>query len=541
MNKNYYKDTASLAFQPLINLTFSPFATLSSRASLHWLESNPVPNQWGAFMHFYGPTRKLLKIGGLDLEVEEFLQMHSPNTKWQQLIDDYSKGDLDTAAQLYLIRLLFYLGFYKDGINLCREIAKGNFSLEDKMWAKYLQELGESVENPINWSPLEFLQEMESSKSGTSPFLLFQILLLFSKFYIRNKADINSSLKCLNEASLLIENSELSSLPLDANLSRSRLDKYKADFYFTVGEVQKAESLLETACCMLDALLVNSEDHSSSSYLYRETKRRVLDRLILHYQQLGNEKKAFQFAKQSISIDPYCSYALLLAGKTGLNIDRDFSVCCFESAAEYGVIERAYAKQALSEIHESSLLVSKDLMNEALDGNVFLMSKETSPLKDRHVSLPIEIRSLGEISDGYSESIHWKQIKANAVYHRSLPFWELKPSQFNSPIFCSAPLEALEVFKNKKEPWFETLYLQRAMPINFREELFFAVSPHAQFGIKHQLRAKKLEVIKSCSETADWLISTYSTVGIFSKLEKILFSRLLGSMGFYEEALSSRP
>lgn len=92
MNKTYFHDMATSAFQPFIDLTPSSFANLSSQAPLHFLNSDSSSFQWGAFMHFYGPTRRLLKIGGLSLEDENFLNIHSLHPKWNYLASSYSNG-----------------------------------------------------------------------------------------------------------------------------------------------------------------------------------------------------------------------------------------------------------------------------------------------------------------------------------------------------------------------------------------------------------------------------------------------------------------
>lgn len=539
MNKIYFQDTATLAFQPLINLAFSPFATLSSQASLHWLNSEFSPIQWGAFMHFCGPTRKLLKIGGLNLEDEDFLKINSSNEKWNLLITGYLNNDLDIRKQLYLIRLLFYLGFYKQGLQLCEKIIAESSIPEDRIWAKYLQELGNSIHAPSNWSPTGFTQEIESLKTEISPFFFFHISLLFAKFFIRNSDDVNSAKKWLNKATLLLEDFEFST-DRDSNLARIRLDKYKADLHFKLKKPHEATSLLQNACRFSDASILKSDKDSSYLYLFKETKRRLLDALILHYYRSKNTEKAFKYAQESVHIDPYCSYALLLAGKTAAHIDRELSKRYFEKAAKYGILERPYAKQALANQFDSSLR-TRDLQIEALDGNTFLIREEGSDSSKEIVKLPIEMSSLDKIARSYSENIHWEQIKSSSVYQCSLPFWELQSSHNRAPIFCSEPLVALEVFKNQECPWFKTLYLQRAMPLNFREELIFAVAPHTAFAILHQSRAIKVEILRGRSERADRVLSIHCAIETLPKLERIFFCRLLGALGFYEEALKGLP
>lgn len=542
MNKIYFQDTATSAFQPIIDLTFSPFATLSSHAPLHWLNSEFSSIQWGAFMHFYGPTRKLLKIGGLNLEDENFLKINSANENWNLLVSGYLKDMLDIRKKLFFTRLLFYLGFYRQGLQICEKIIVENPPIEDKLWAQYLQELGQSVYEPRDWSPASFIRKIDSLKIEIPPFILFHVYLLFAKYFIRNSSSVDSATKWLDKASFLVENSSFSETKYDLNLSRIRLYKYQADFYFKKENHEKAISLLQRASYSCDTSIKELDKDSHYMYLFKETKRRVLDALILHYYHKGKDKKALEYAEQCIQIDPYCAYALLLAGKTALHIDRELSNNYFEKAAEYGVLERPYAKQALTtHCQKDSPLKVRDLQTEALDGSVFLIPDENMSASREVLKLPIEMTSLRKISVNYSESIHWEQIKKTNVYQRFLPFWELKLSHLKSPIFCSEPLVALEVFKNKELPWFKTLYLQRAMPINFREELIFAAAPHSSFALRYHSEATQLKILQNRSEKADMVLSIHQTIENLPKLDRILFCRLLGSLGFYEEALKRLP
>lgn len=541
MNKIYLQDTALLAFAPLINLSISPFANLSSLAPLHWLNSAIFPAQWGAFMYFYGPTRRLLKIGGLNLEDENFLNINSAHEKWKLLIADYLSDNLDIQEKLFLVRLLFYLGFYKQGLQICKRVIIESADSDSKIWAKYLYSLGESILTPNNWSPEGFIHEIDSLRTKVPAFLLFHLSLLFAKFYTRYSNDFNLGKQWLNKASLLIDNSEFSTED-DSNLARLRLGKYKADFHFKIKEPQEAISLLQSACVLSDVSILQLDKESPYLYLFKETKRRILDALALYYYRCENITSAFKYAQESTLVDPYCSYALLLAGELATSIDVELSKSYFEKASEYGILERPYAKQALAnQLEPIFLLKIRDLQTEALDGNIFLIPQEGPEVTKRTFKLPIEMKPLGDIASSYSEHIHWEQIKETTVYQRVVPFWELRSSHQRLPIFCSGPLVAFEVFKNKECPWFKTLYLQRAMPVNFREELIFAAAPHIPFAIQQQLRAVKLEILQGRSDKTEMILSFHHNISTLPKLERILFCRLLGALGFYEEALKGLP
>lgn len=544
MSKIYFQDTAILTFQPLVDLTNSSFVNLSSQAPLHWLNSDTNAYQWGAFMHFYGPTRKLLKLGGLNLEVDDFLKMSSSNEKWNVLTSKLTNCKLDNQECLYLIRLLFYLGFYRQGLEFCENIRFTKSSYEERFYAKYLSELGKSIIDPFNWTPVVFSKEIESLKEDLSPFLLFHIFLLFCKFYIRNSNDIDLAKKYLNQALLIVKKNDFSSKVQYTNLAQLRLNKYQADFFFKYGNKQKAVELLIRSCELSDDSTKDIPTDSSLFYLFVETKRRLLDALTLHFFRSDIDfELAFRFAQESVRIDPYCSYAQLLAGKMASKVDKNISKSYFEKAVQYGFLERPYAKQALSiQVYDIDKVLSSELQNEALEGNIFLIrEKENVHDSNDLIKLPIEIQSLSKIAENDIDETQWKQFNNSLIYRRCLPFWELNTSDLKSPIFCNVPLTAFKVFKDKEIPWFKTLYLQRAMPVNFREELFFATSPHTSFAISNLSHGSSIKILDGRSNENEFVLSVYESFEYLPKLERTHFSRLLGALGFYKEALKVIP
>lgn len=492
-------------------------------------------------MHFYGPTRKLLKAGGLDLEDENFLRILSHNKKWNDLISCYLNNELEPSKLLYLIRTLFYLGFYEQGIQLCKKIDSEKDKLEDRITALYFQELGQSVNDFANWSPLLLLQTVSPLRAKISDFTSFHIYLLIAKFFTRNSTDLNSAKEWLDKAAELINNnSDFFANNSNSSLAQLRLNKYLADFYFKLGKKQEARSLLIHSCELSDASTSKVGNDLNNCYLFLETKRRILDALTFSYYADEDLERALESAQESVRIDPYCSYALLVAGKVSMNIDHELSDYYFEKASQYGILERPYAKYVLSQrLQKKYPLRSRGLRAEAFDGGLFLLPEKSTDAST--IKLPIEMKLLKEIAGNHSEAVHWDLTKKTETYQRFLPFWELRPPTLKSPIFCSGPLTALKSFEDKNLPWFNTLYLQRAMPINFREELFFAVSPHSLFSISHQSLATTVGTLQNRSEEAEFLLSTYRSIETLPNFDRVLFCRLLGSLGFYEEALKWLP
>lgn len=528
LEKVFFYDSATLAFNPLIDLSNSPFASLSSQAVIHWLEQETTPSQWGAFMHFYGATRLLLKGGGLQNEDSNFQQLRSENQKWNELTKNYLNGNLNAQEKLYFVRLLYYLGFYNNGIEICQNIVTLENDLEIKLWSLYLNVLGNSLQEPLRWSITPLIENIKDLQPHMSIQLQFHIYLLFAKFFIRRQRNAIEAKIWLEKTALLIQNSELMTSMNDFHLASLRLDKYKADLCLMYGDEKSAQKLWSSALQKIEKILIENGLTSSFQYLFKEIYRRIIDASLLHYFYKKNDAlKAIELAQKAIQVDPFCSYAHLLAGEVNKGINIKDANHSYERAAFFGILERPYAKQMLA-IYRYPSYNDSSSDKQSIDDK-----------KDEKI--PIELATLQNLAKTFSEYDCWELLKKNNTYNRFLPFFELKEPAIESPIFCEGPIVALEDFRRQKLPWFQTLYLQRAMVNNFREELFFAVSPHPYFSQVENEKAKSLEILQNRSEETKQLFATYQMIDKLPKLERILFCRLLGSLGFYHEALKSLP
>ena len=517
----FFKDSAFLAFLPLINLTSSGFENLSSRAALDWLlSSSQTANQWGAFMHLYGPTRKLLKTGGLPIEEESFLKMDSPNQIWCKLKQSVLSGALDVEQNLFFIRLLLYLGFYDDALTLNFQVQKLEISPDQYLWALYLEALTESLMKPFDWKPYKLIQELKKhALSEKTTLSRFHAQLLISKFFISINPDFVEANKLLQNAKINLETyphydgkSHL--------LGLVRLNKYLADLHINFDDFKGGESHFKQALALSEESENEANKNTQNIFLIKETKRRVLSAYSLFaLEKLYDQPKALKFAEMAVQIDPFCSNALAFAGKLSQKSSKELASTYFHRANKFGIIERNFV----------------NLQRQAIG----IKSRKATDLKSNSRELldPFKVTSLRAASAHSS----LEELRNQGTYHRYISFWELKRSVENSPIFCNGPLLALQNFMANTQPWFETLYLQRAMPSNFREELLYASSPHTHFALERLLEGTSLQFLKNRSDETDLLIDSFSRKEGLDTLQRSLLGRALGSLGFYKEGLEALP
>jgi len=517
----FFKDSAFLAFQPLINLTSSGFENLTSRAALDWLlSSSQTANQWGAFMHLYGPTRKLLKAGGLPIEEKSYLKLDSTNLIWCELKQKVLSRTLDVEQSLFFIRLLLYLGFYNDALSLNFQVQKLEISPELHFWALYLETLAKSLIKPFDWEPYKLIQELKKhTQSDKTTLSRFHAQLLVAKFFISIKPDFLEAHKILQDAEINLENSSL----YDEKghlLGLIRLNKYLADLHVNFHDLKEGEKHFDRALFLSEKSENEANNNTQNIFLTKETKRRVLSAYSLFaLEKLHDQPKALKLAEMAVQLDPFCSNALAFAGKVSQKTSQELASTYFHRANKFGIIERDFVA----------------LQNQAFG----IKNREAAEFKPNSSALidPFKVKSLRNANIQSSLG----ELRSQRAYQRYIPFWELKKSSEHSPIFCEGPLLALQNFMENTQPWFETLYLQRAMPSNFREELLYASSPHTHFALERLIEGTSLRFLKSHSVETDLLIDRFSRKEGLDTLQRSLLGRVLGSLGFYKEGLEALP
>ena len=535
-DKIYYQDISFLAFQPIVDLSKTSFANLSSAAVTHWLSLQEKPSQWGAFMYFYEPTRALLRDRGVDIETTCFRSVKTSNPKWKRLVDKYACHEMLDHEIIYFIRLLYYLGFYSDGMQMCKNISCEKSNVENIGWKIYLKELGKSLTCTTSWKPTDLITYSKVERPEISSFLRFHIFLLLSKYYIRFSKNPESGKFWNEKCSSLIENSFQVNSETDFYLSKIRYLKYSSEHSILIEDLKSAEIKLLNGISLSQVALKKYQNDPEYTYLINETQRRVFDSLVFLYANQKKYKEAKHFAKEALKIDPYCGYANFLCGKISLkDKDIDTAIECFRKAVSLGIIERYEAEKLLSEIRSSSLLQkrSMDLPNSSLSNN--------NEIEEKKIFTSLLTRTYQSASNDLVKSCQFSEFKTSINYKRFVSFWELNQPKIPSPILCQIPLFALKKLKDKPTPWFSTLYLQRAMPANFREDLFFAASPSTLFTQINCGLAGDLNFLRNRSESINFLFSNLDKLKSSDQLSRIYLCRLLGSLGYYNEAIKYLP
>ena len=67
------------------------------------------------------------------------------------------------------------------------------------------------------------------------------------------------------------------------------------------------------------------------------------------------------------------------------------------------------------------------------------------------------------------------------------------------------------------------------------------MSPNTHFAQSNLKQATSINILRELSSNGEWLIDTYKDIKSLSKLDAVLFCRLLGSLGFYQEAIINLP
>ena len=439
-NTIFFSDHASFAFQPLIDLSATPHANLSSQAATYWLDLDSDPNQLGAFMHFYGSTRKLLNAGGLNLTVDNYNLLFSSNKKWAHIVEKKRLGVSTSLENLYFVRLLYYLGFYEQGIKISEEVLlKVDIGIEEHKWALFLIELGHSLTQPFSWNPIQFIQTVDFKPQTQFSVLFFEIYLLISKFFVRYKKDVANGKFWLDKVAHLINTS-----PLElTDLLEARYQKYLGDWHVLKCQDIEAQSLYATALNRLQT----AKAYNKLSYLILETERRILDALVFSHLRNRSYKEALDLTQRAKNIDPYCSYVQALSASIALRAgEPKIAAESFKKASLFGVMERSYSAFNLSKMNAHALQTCA-LVLDASDSNLALSNGPGS--ETNSFDLHIEIARVQSCSDQFTENSNWMKVKNNKFYQSFLPFWELKAAKTSTALASKIPLFALETFQQK--------------------------------------------------------------------------------------------
>ncbi len=548
------RDTSFLALRPFIDLTPDRCSTLTSRAITHWLSVDSY-NGFGAFMLVPWQYRLLLQRGGLNVVVDDYTAITSPDPRWSSRLHSSCLGESEFEEQLHFARLLAYLGFFRGSEKVARSVLVNTESSDREalVWARIIVQQALLIKNSDQFDESGLIRDFE--ESDVSSMARFHVALLLASRWLYHEFDLTRAMTWLNYAGYEITKCKSFSISdLQRSIGLARLAKHKAAFLFAVNDISGLEEVLRDGIKFItDALVsvgvgeIDADQKENDHYLLLETWRRLLDFGSTSFLSLNEPDRAREFAIQAVELDSTCARALILAGDVSRQTgSHEEALYFYQRAVVSGIVERPYSQHRIAELSVERFVF--DLVHDFVECNFFLCIDQRKSLKRRQPrpqdflailgdpKSPVLKHDLDELTCPVETD--QVQLKDHDVYERFLPFFELKESPGKFPLFCHAPLLAADVLETKEEPWYRTLYLQRAMVKGFRRELQLAVAPYGRI-FPAGSPSQSFKDISLFSDRTKWVSSQLKWIEVMDILDRERLSRVLSYLGFHEEALKA--
>jgi len=535
------KDTAFLALRPFVDLVADEESTLTSRAITHWIGVKRF-SEIGAFMLVPWQYRILLQRGGLRGCASDYKAVISADPRWASKLKESKEGFRSNEELLHFARLLTYLGFYECGERFARMAIKPSKVNGNRLWAEIFAEQAILIRKPRSFRESVLAREFDASGAGA--LAKFHAAMLLASYRLYHTPDLREARIWLNRAGHeLATCSSPEFSDSDRSILLARLARHKAAFLLAANDVRGMNTMLEDGLGYVKLQGNNWSSHlTSSDYLILETKRRLLDFGAVSFLSLCNPERAREFAIEAVKIDPNCARALILAGDASCQCGAtEEAIFFFQRAALAGIVERPYSQRRISALSTGPSVV--DMIGDCIEEDFFISEDERTQLRRNGAACtkilgpatsPVLACDLDDLSQ---RIVAMRNCTPNRdVYDRFLPFFELEYPNAEFPIFCHAPILAIEALESNKEPWYETLYLQRAMVKGFRHDLEVAVAP----------LGSRFPVISRIPSFADISENSVRNRRVSSMLRdensdilcRERLARVLGSLGFHKEALA---
>jgi hypothetical protein len=282
------------AFRPLVDLQPSPHATLSAAAVSHWLSCDRF-DDWGAFTYLRGSTRLQLARAGVPLTAMAGAadRIFTANRTWNRLWHGYRSGALAPADRLYLIRLLLYLGFYRDARQHANDCASLDEAGPYRGWLAYLEGIAKQVMAPLAWDPRP-LDEARLAFGEGAERLAFLIDLQLGSHHARVTVDVPLAESYLAGAETMAR-SVGEPEPVE-QLLLAHVDRQRAGLRLRQGDVAQYRYLAERAYELLGG---------RTEFLHREAAARLSRFAAAAERARGNRPRAARWAQRARLADPY--------------------------------------------------------------------------------------------------------------------------------------------------------------------------------------------------------------------------------------------
>jgi tetratricopeptide (TPR) repeat protein len=535
-------DTAYLAYQPLINFEFDKTSNLTSQAVTYWLKQTEF-DAWGPSMLPVSSFRFLLNQGGLPIHWGSFFAFPYHHSAISSLLTLWQNKTLSSDQSIYLARFLLYLGFHQDSKNILLALSDSiQDSPEHAVWCQYLLAQIHRTSTIGHWSIQKLEASLAEYSASISPRLNFNASLMIAIYWTTLGLSKTDATKWLEQAEAIIStNAHFKRNLFDRRLAESRLARYQAVHFFNQKKTKKYQSVIDETLISLGIMQeCSSVRHSSAKrFLVDEAKRRLLEYHVLNLFARDRYKQAIPYALEATQIDPHCPKALMLTGyafyKTGQPKE---AIIHLRQSILKGVLERAYCQHLLLEmspIHRNFIAERR----EVEDSNLFSFQLHSNQSKNIQLSPAFleNYQMFLQQTDSKPIDIQ-KHLKSKIIYQQYLPFWELcrHPTEMG-PVLVEAPLAAWEAWTQNKEPFYHTLYIQRIMMPGFREELWHASVGNMKLAQDSITESRNPRMLSGLSDHCDKLLNALENKDRLSKLELSLVARVLGNLGFIQEAL----
>lgn len=545
---------ASLAHQPLIDLSPAAEVNLAAEAVSYWL-SRTSHWDWGASMYLHGSSRWLFHRAGLIGDWRSFTRLKTNNEKWGLLQQGSRSGALSTSERLYFVRLLLYLAFYPDAERESDFCCMHAADAVERLWAIYLRELARRLQAPLAWLPDSL--EGAAQEIATAPSsLLFLVTLQLFSYYCGpgSRPDLERTYSeiigaCLKDRSAWPDETAHS-------VACARFQRHRA------AGCLRREELVRYRNCIDDALA----HVTGGSFIEREAARRIHSFAAHTAREQGALELAGRHAAQAFALDPTCGSAAMLLGELaeagGASND---ALSYFRRAALTGALERPYALARLARLEaptEASVIefVSSDplqLPETASAGRRLLQTSGGDPgslRATRHwldriggadaeaiFSTPVRVEHFERVlAAAAADSADLREVvKRSETYSRFAVFWRLDEGDSAAPLpfWARQPHNAWNILQRAPEPWFRTLYFQSTQRPEFRDRLLWSAAGMRRLSTESLVFGETLDSLDGESPEISELIARWRCrASIGAPLERTRLARILFYLGFATEA-----
>ena len=517
--------------------------SLMSYAPIHFSNLKSF-DSWGASMYLHEPYRSMLQALGV-------LNDTPNNFK--------SKKTLETAADtLFEIRCSMYRGDYDSTDKLIKSVNQNLLSKKETSWLNYLKKTKQVLCKEAQFDDWDITSGEDNQLHflGLSAHMNFLISTRASqkaKEATRDRLDeITSSLRTGAVSQRVLR---IRLLRLDLLSESITLENAHASFHTEFSDI-------------IEKKQIDIFPPSSDLYLLQESCRRFLDSATLLAFQKGLWKIARVFAHLAVRVDPLCPYAMMLYSEACMRVGVSPRVLrnLFGYSTIFGVLEAPYSFARYTSLRNKNKQIDEALLH-VIDSDFFhssgLLENSVSQLQNfpsqtettqtwiearRTTAVPtkfeppITVSFVDQLISGLDRSNKSKKlsITESEVYSRLSVYWTLQEKHnAQLPFFAKNCSVSYDIWKNNREPWFETLYFQPGLRPGFRSELIYCALGNPWQSSVQQAFGGTLRSLKGASIKARSLSTYFAEKEFTSALDKAHFARTLSYLGFNDEAVET--